>query len=144
MQALSRTIALRDKCAELERHGIALSIDSFGRVNSSFSMFRHLPFAEIKIDSSFVQACASNRASANVCKSMIETAHNFGRSAVAMGIETAEDAQELARLGCDMGQGYRFGRPMTEQQLITMVMTGRSASANFCRPSAPVASGQVA
>jgi EAL domain-containing protein (putative c-di-GMP-specific phosphodiesterase class I) len=125
-QALNRITILREKFQELGKYGISLAIDNFGRGNSSFALFRYLPFSEIKIDTSFVQGCASNAGNANVCKSMIQIAHNFARKAVAVGIETSEDAQELVNLGCDIVQGYIFGRPMTDRQLMTQVAAGRA------------------
>jgi EAL domain-containing protein (putative c-di-GMP-specific phosphodiesterase class I) len=130
-QILNKVTILREKFHELEKHGISLAIDNFGRGNSSFSLFRYLPFSEIKIDMSFVQGCASNAGNANVCKSMIQIAHNFARKAVAVGIETGEDAQELANLGCDIAQGFIFGKPMTDRKLMTMVTAGRAQSQNF-------------
>jgi EAL domain-containing protein (putative c-di-GMP-specific phosphodiesterase class I) len=63
---------------------------------------------------------------------MVQLAHNFARKAAAVGIETSDDAQELKALGCDLGQGYLFGRPMTEQQLIAMLTTGRAERRDFC------------
>ena len=65
------------------------------------------------------------------CKSMIQIAHNFNCNAVAVGVETGEDAQEAGGVGCDIVQGYRFGRPMTEEQLIAMIEAGRAQSSNF-------------
>jgi EAL domain-containing protein (putative c-di-GMP-specific phosphodiesterase class I) len=56
---------------------------------------------------------------------MIELAHNFGSKASAVGIETSADAQKLAEFGCDNGQGYLFAKPMTEQELMAMVMSAR-------------------
>jgi EAL domain-containing protein (putative c-di-GMP-specific phosphodiesterase class I) len=74
---------------------------------------------------------------------MIQLAHNFGRKAAAVGIEAIDDAQALKALGCDLGQGYLFGRPMTEQQLIAMLTTGRAERRDFCnhfnQGSSPVA-----
>jgi EAL domain-containing protein (putative c-di-GMP-specific phosphodiesterase class I) len=62
---------------------------------------------------------------------MIEIAHNFSHHATAVGIETSADAHEITRLGCDIGQGHFFGKPMTEQGLMTLLMRGRSESKNF-------------
>jgi EAL domain-containing protein (putative c-di-GMP-specific phosphodiesterase class I) len=131
-QVINKIVVLREIFGELEKYGISLAIDNFGRANSSFAVFRYLPISEIKIDSSFVQGCASNKGNANVCKSMIQLAHNFARKAAAVGIETSDDAQELKALGCDLGQGYLFGRPMTDQQLIAMLTTGRAERRDFC------------
>jgi len=131
-QAINKIVALREIFGELEKHRVSLAIDNFGRGNSSFAVFRYLPISEIKIDASFVQGCATNKGNANVCKSMIQLAHNFSRKAAAVGIEANDDAQELKSLGCDLGQGYLFGRPMTEQQLIAMLTTGRAERRDFC------------
>jgi EAL domain-containing protein (putative c-di-GMP-specific phosphodiesterase class I) len=131
-QAINKVVVLREIFGELEKYGISLAIDNFGRGSSSFAVLRYLPISEIKIDSSFVQGCASNKGNANVCKSMIQLAHNFGRKAAAVGIETNDDSQALKALGCDLGQGYLFGRPMTEQQLIAMLTTGRAERRDFC------------
>jgi EAL domain-containing protein (putative c-di-GMP-specific phosphodiesterase class I) len=130
-QAIGRITILRDKLKELEKLGISLAIDNFGRGHSSFSLFRYLQLSEIKIDASFVQGCAGNPGNANVCKSMIQIAHNFNCNAVAVGVEAGEDAQKLAALECDFVQGHIFGRPMTDEQLITMVEAGRAQSSNF-------------
>lgn len=130
-QVINKVTVLREKFNELGKYGISLAIDNFGRGNSSFSLLRYLPFSEIKIDPSFVQGCATNAGNANVCKSMIQIAHNFSRSAVAVGIETSEDARMLVELGCDLVQGFIFGKPMTDRQLVTMVTTGRAKSKDF-------------
>jgi len=130
-QVVAKTALLKSRIPGLHQAGVSVAIDNFGRGNSSFGIFKELPFSEIKIDPSFVQGCASNAGNANVCKSMIQIAHNFSRSAVAVGIETSEDARTLVELGCDLVQGYIFGKPMTDSQLITMVTTGRAQSKNF-------------
>ena len=75
--------------------------------------------------------CGGNKGNARICKSMIQFAQNFERSATAVGIETIEDAQAIMGLGCHFGQGYIFGKPMTDQQLVTMVRTGREKSDSF-------------
>jgi len=131
VQLLNKVVAIRERFQELQKCGVALGIDHFGRGNSSFAALRYLPFAELKIDTSFVQNCAGNKGNARICKSLIQFAQNFERIATAVGIETVEDAQALMKLGCNLGQGYIFGKPMTEQQLVTMVMTGREKSETF-------------
>jgi EAL domain-containing protein (putative c-di-GMP-specific phosphodiesterase class I) len=130
-QLLNKVVPVRDRFQELRKYGVSLAIDNFGRGNSSFAALRYLPFAELKIDSSFVQSCAGNKGNARICKSMIQFAQNFERSATAVGIETIEDAQAIMGLGCHFGQGYIFGKPMTDQQLVTMVRTGREKSDSF-------------
>jgi len=130
-QLLNKVVPVRDRFQDLRKYGVSLAIDNFGRGNSSFAALRYLPFTELKIDPSFVQNCAGNKGNARICKSMIQFAQNFERMATAVGIETVEDAQAIMSLGCNIGQGYIFGKPMTDQQLVTMVMTGREKSESF-------------
>jgi EAL domain-containing protein (putative c-di-GMP-specific phosphodiesterase class I) len=111
-QLLNKVVPVRERFQELRKYGVSLAIDNFGRANSSFAALRYLPFAELKIDPSFVQNCSGNKGNARICKSMIQFAQNFERSATAVGIETIEDAQTIMELGCNVGQGI-FGKPMT-------------------------------
>jgi EAL domain-containing protein (putative c-di-GMP-specific phosphodiesterase class I) len=144
-QVQARCELLKSTLPGLRLAGVALAIDNLGRGSSSFGVFKELPFAEMKIDRSFVQSCASHKGNASVCKTMIELAHNFGSRAAAVGIETAEDARELAGLGCDLGQGYLFAKPMTEQELMAMVSVARGAAKDqspkpgASKPTAPTA-----
>ena len=124
-QVLTKTALLKSRVSGLHQAGISLAIDNFGRGNSSFGIFKELPFSEIKIDRSCVHGCAGDDGNAKVCKSIIELAHNFGSKASAVGIETSADVQKLAEFGCDNGQGYLFAKPMTEQELMAMVMSAR-------------------
>ena len=126
---LTKTALLKSRFAGLHQAGVSLAIDNFGHGNSSFGLFKELPFSEIKIDRSFVKDCSIDKGNANVCKSMIELAHNFGSKASAVGIETGEEVRKLAEIGCDSGQGYLFAKPMTEQELMAMVMAARAKPA---------------
>ncbi|HEY6257698.1 MAG TPA: EAL domain-containing protein [Xanthobacteraceae bacterium] len=126
-QVLTKTAILKPAIAGLKLVGVSLAIDNFGRGSSSFGIFKELAFSEIKIDRSIVRGCANHKGNANICKSIIELAHNFGSKASAVGIETSEDARALLGLGCDVGQGYLFAKPMTEQELMAMVTLARTA-----------------
>jgi EAL domain-containing protein (putative c-di-GMP-specific phosphodiesterase class I) len=130
MQVLTKTALLKSRFAGLHQAGVSLAIDNFGHGNSSFGLFKELPFSEIKIDRSFVKNCSIDKGNANICKSMVALAHNFGSKASAVGIETGEEAGKLAEIGCDSGQGYLFAKPMTEQELMAMVMAARSKPAS--------------
>ena len=103
---LVRDIALTRKIAEdLKVCGVAVAIDDFGAGYSSFSSLRGLPFAELKIHSSFVKNCAADVTNAAICQTAIDLAHRFGSMAVAKGIDTIADLQALMVMGCDFGQG---------------------------------------
>ena len=101
---LVRDIALTRKIAEdLKACGVAVAIDDFGAGYSSFSSLRDLPFAELKIHSSFIKNCAADVTNAAICQTAIDLAHRFGSLAVAKGIDTIADLQALMVMGCDLG-----------------------------------------
>ena len=105
----------------LERHNVRLAIDDFGRGHSSLARLGELPFAELKLDRNFVTDCGTDKVNAPLCKTVIDLAHNFGRTAVAMGIEKAADAVALVSMGCDFGQGFLLGQPMPEERFISLL-----------------------
>jgi len=107
--------------AQLERHNVRLAIDDFGRGYSSLARLGELPFAELKLDRAFVADCGTDKINAPLCKTVIDLAHNFGRVAVAMGIEKAADAVALVSMGCDYGQGFLLGQPMPEERFISLL-----------------------
>ncbi|MGH6682330.1 MAG: EAL domain-containing response regulator [Pseudolabrys sp.] len=106
---------------KLERLNVRLAIDDFGRGYSSLAKLGELPFAELKLDRAFVADCGTDRVNAPLCKTVIDLAHNFGRTAVAMGIEKAADAVALVSMGCDFGQGFLLGQPMPEDRFISLL-----------------------
>lgn len=107
--------------ARLERHNVRLAIDDFGRGYSSLARLGELPFAELKLDRAFVADCGSDRVNAPLCKTVIDLAHNFGKVAVAIGIEKAADAVALVSMGCDYGQGFLLGQPMPEERFLSLL-----------------------
>jgi len=106
---------------DLEHINVKLAIDDFGRGYSSLARLGELPFAELKLDRHFVADCGTDRVNSPLCKTVIDLAHNFGREAVAMGIEKASDAVALVNMGCDYGQGFLLGQPMPEERFISLL-----------------------
>jgi len=100
---------------KLAAMGLHLSIDDFGTGYSSLAYLRQLPVQELKIDRSFVMFMDKNSSDASIVKSTIDLAHNMGLIVVAEGIENEFVLNQLARLGCDEGQGYFIGKPMPEK-----------------------------
>jgi EAL domain-containing protein (putative c-di-GMP-specific phosphodiesterase class I) len=110
-----------DMARRLAHMNVKLAIDDFGRGYSSFARLKELPFAELKLDRTLVADCGTDRVNAPLCKTVIELAHNFGSTAVAIGIEKAADAIALTRMGCDIGQGFLLGQPMAEGRLMSLL-----------------------
>ena len=106
---------------ELRAGGVTIAIDDFGAGFSSFSSLRDLPFAELKIDRSFVSGCATDAAGAAICQTAIDLAHRFGSAASASGIEIQADLQALMVMGCDFGQGALLAPPMPKQRFLELL-----------------------
>ena len=112
---------------KLREQGIPLYIDDFGTGYSSLAYLQKLPVEYIKIDQSFVRDMAANRDSALIVHSTIDLVHDLGRKVVAEGIETQECWDQLARLGCDIAQGYFIARPMPAEEFRPWVEQFESA-----------------
>lgn len=103
---------------ELRDLDCSLALDDFGAGYSSLARLRELPFSELKIDRSYVSGCDSDKVNAGLCETIIELAKRFQLKSVAEGIETVHESHKLQGLGCDIGQGYLFAKPMPKAQLL--------------------------
>jgi diguanylate cyclase (GGDEF)-like protein/PAS domain S-box-containing protein len=91
--------------------GLALSVDDFGTGYSSLSYLRRLEVDSIKIDRSFVAGLGDEPRDAALVRSIIELGHALGLTMVAEGVEDADQEAFLRDAGCDLAQGWLFGRP---------------------------------
>ncbi len=117
-EAVQEFDAVSEAAVQLRIYNVTLAIDDFGSGYSSFARLKQFPFSEIKLDKSYVQNCATDPLNASICQSIVDLARASGVNCVAEGIETATDWNALIRLGCNLGQGYLFGRPMSVGKLI--------------------------
>ena len=100
-----------DILTRMRLKGFGLSIDDFGTGFSSMEQLHKIPFTELKIDRSFVHEANKNQASRAILESSIALAKNLKINCVAEGVETQEDWDLVAELGCDIVQGYFVARP---------------------------------
>ena len=107
-----------DVADALRAYNCSLALDDFGAGYSSLARLRQLPFSELKIDRSYVTNCHTDRINAGLCETIVELGKRFGLKTVAEGIETTHESQKLQGIGCDIGQGYLFAKPMAKRQLI--------------------------
>src|SRR5690606_6437091 len=103
--------AARKIFRQLTNYGFTSSVDDFGTGYSSLSYLQKLPVSEVKIDRSFISKMHEADTLA-IVRTIIQLAENLGLTAVAEGVETEEQKQLLLILGCHVGQGYYFYRPM--------------------------------
>ncbi len=107
--------------ADLRELNCTLALDDFGAGYSSLARLRQLPFSELKIDRSYVMDCDSDPLNGGLCETIVELGRRFGLKTVAEGIETMHESHKLQGIGCDVGQGYLFARPMPKGQLISLL-----------------------
>ncbi len=106
-----------DLMGRLKSLGISLAIDDFGTGYSSLSHLQRLPIDVLKIDRTFVDAIASDEHASALARTVVSLGELMSLDIVAEGIENQEQAERLRALGCNAGQGYYFGLPMTAQDL---------------------------
>lgn len=98
---------------KLRSHGFDLLIDDFGAGYWNLGHLRELPVGTIKIDQSFVRGSADNLADREITEAIVGLARKLNMRTIAEGVETKAQADWLRDMGCDVGQGYYFARPMT-------------------------------
>ncbi|MFI7146261.1 putative bifunctional diguanylate cyclase/phosphodiesterase [Nonomuraea sp. NPDC050022] len=92
--------------------GVPLSLDDFGTGYSSLIRLQRLAVSEVKIDASFVQRIAESDDDYRIVRSIVDLVRSLGLSSVAEGVESDDVAIRLTEMGCDMGQGWLFHKPM--------------------------------
>ncbi len=106
---------------ELKSLECRLALDDFGTGYSSLQHLHALPFDEIKVDRSFVSSVMEKRESRKIVAAVVGLGHSLGLATVAEGVESQEQANMLVWLGCDLGQGWLYGRPAPAEDLPQMV-----------------------
>ncbi len=102
----------------LRAMGVGMAIDDFGTGYSSLSYLARFPVAKLKLDRSFVRGLPHSERDAAIATSVVAMGHGLKLLVLAEGIETEEQAQFLRGLGCQMGQGWLFAKPMPLEALV--------------------------
>jgi diguanylate cyclase (GGDEF)-like protein len=105
--------------AKLARAGVRISLDDFGRGQTSLAYLSALPINELKVDRSFVADMRENAAHAAIVRSIVDLGHNLLLRVVGEGVETNEVLTELRECGCDLAQGFLLAEPMPITELRT-------------------------
>jgi diguanylate cyclase (GGDEF)-like protein/PAS domain S-box-containing protein len=112
----------------LERLGVRLAIDDFGAGYSSLRYLSRLPIHTVKLDRSFVADMSAPDGGGPILRAAVSMAKAFDLAAVAEGVERAEDAQELLRMGYPLAQGFHFARPMPEADAVALLASGSAST----------------
>ena len=113
--------AARCISADLKAMGCRIALDDFGTGYSSLYHLKSLPFDELKVDRSFVSSMTTERESRKIVAAVVGLGQSLGLKTIAEGVENREQTDMLVRLGCDMGQGWHYGRPVPAEQLPSVI-----------------------
>jgi EAL domain-containing protein (putative c-di-GMP-specific phosphodiesterase class I) len=103
---------------QIKALGISIAMDDFGTGYSSLSMLNSFPFDRIKIDKSFIQGIGTSPRAETICRAVLGLGHALQVPILAEGVETREQLDFAVSLGCDEIQGYYFGLPLSEQEVM--------------------------
>lgn len=101
--------------------GIRVALDDFGTGYSSLAYLKRYRIGFVKIDKSFVDSITTDTQSHALCEAIIVMAHKLDMEVIAEGVETKEQMEVLADIGCDHGQGYYFSHPVPVEKFITLI-----------------------
>jgi EAL domain-containing protein (putative c-di-GMP-specific phosphodiesterase class I) len=118
---LRETEATLRRLQELKALGITLAVDDFGTGYSSLSYLQRFPIDVLKIDKAFIEAVGSGTDNA-LTRAIVALGNALGLTTVAEGIERGEQVEGLRFLGCPLGQGYFFARPVPAAELARLLM----------------------
>ena len=130
---LTESLALKDidqaihQMTELKGLGVKLAMDDFGTGYSSLSYIQVLPITLLKLDRSFIMYLEEDEVSREIVSAVIRIAKSKNIETIAEGIETMGQAEILRKSGCDLAQGYFFGRPMPAEQFEKFLRSKQTA-----------------
>jgi len=121
---LGDSSAAEAQMAELRALGVSLSLDDFGTGYSSLGYLSRFPLDKLKIDQTFVRNITSEQRSAAIAQATIALAKGLSLAVVAEGVETIGQRDFLGSLGCDVMQGYLYGRPIPAIDMARLLALG--------------------
>jgi EAL domain-containing protein (putative c-di-GMP-specific phosphodiesterase class I) len=123
------------KIGQLKDLGVRLALDDFGTGYSSLSYLRRFPIDTLKIDKSFIDGVTTSAEGHAVVAAITQLGENLHLEVVAEGLETGEQVEVLAALGCPLGQGYHFSKPLGAGDAVKLLLTGRKSDPQMLVPA---------
>ncbi len=126
MQDAEATI---EKLTAIKKLGVGLAVDDFGTGYSSLRYLHSFPFDILKVAKSFVDGLGEESQEEAFVHTIVELSRTIGLRTLAEGIESADQAYELRRLGTELGQGYYLSRPIPWEDMADLLAQGRKIAA---------------
>lgn len=126
MKHPERTVTL---LARLKEMGMSIAIDDFGTGYSNLSYLKRFPVDRLKLDRSFVSDITSNPEDSELARAIVGMARSLRLTVVAEGVEDAQQLALLRAYGCDQMQGYYFSPPLTSEEFLDVLRSGRALGA---------------
>jgi diguanylate cyclase (GGDEF)-like protein len=126
---ITETVLMHDRDAaaatlwQLKGLGVRIAIDDFGTGYSSLAYLRRFPIDMLKVAREFVDGLGRDAHDDVITRAIVELAGTLGLLTVAEGIETTQQSDTVAALGCDIAQGYLFSRPIEAEAVGALVST---------------------
>jgi diguanylate cyclase (GGDEF)-like protein/PAS domain S-box-containing protein len=117
----------------LRSAGARLVLDEFGAGYSSFAYLQRLPIDTIKIHRDLVPSSSSDGAGSAIVRSIVALAQELGKDVVAEGVEASEDAGFLRSIGCEFAQGFYYGEPTSEREVLQLLKVLRKSERKLRR-----------
>ena len=104
---------------ELQSLGLTIAIDDFGTGYSSLNYLKQLPLDKLKVDRAFIMDLPNDNDDKQITAAIVAMAHTLNLKVVAEGVETVEQMAFLQELGCEIGQGYLFDKPLSADEFFS-------------------------
>ncbi|GGI78281.1 putative bifunctional diguanylate cyclase/phosphodiesterase [Shewanella gelidii] len=118
MEQVERAMMVMKQLKEL---GVRIAIDDFGTGYSSLNYLKQLAFDVLKVDRCFTSGVLEGGVDTHIVTTVIDLAHNLGRTVVAEGVETLQQSQFLAKAGCELAQGYYYSKPLNQEKVFQLL-----------------------
>jgi diguanylate cyclase (GGDEF)-like protein len=126
--------SVSDTITRVSRLGVRFALDDFGTGYSSLAYLARLPIDGLKVDRSFVDALGRDERATAITTAIVRVAHALSLEVTAEGVETAAQAQALARLDCELAQGFHFHHPLSAEAVSTLLAEQRPPHAVASQP----------
>jgi EAL domain-containing protein (putative c-di-GMP-specific phosphodiesterase class I) len=118
----------------LKELGVGIAIDDFGTGYSSLGYLRRFPIDVIKIDKSLIDGVGEGADASAIVEAIVKMSHSLGLLTCAEGIESEAQVSELNAIGCALGQGYHYARPLEANGIVSLLRQHQVSRAHAGAP----------